>query len=240
MITVDHLSKSYQRNAAVRAVSFTCGSGTVTGLLGPNGSGKSTVLRLVCGRVAPSAGRAFVNGVDYSGVPNLGRRVGALLGDEPPFHTFTARAALTISAKFIGVREERVGEMLRLAGLPARIEESPLGEYSPGHRRRFDLVRALLGDPNVLVLDEPVAGLDADGAAWMWERIRDFAAGGGTVLLSSRSPQEVEPVVDQVVLLSEGAVAWRGGRDEMFRGAGAFGRIPAARRPVGRAAGAAG
>ncbi|SDZ16654.1 ABC-2 type transport system ATP-binding protein [Micromonospora pattaloongensis] len=220
MIAVEHLSKRYGRHAAVEDVSFVCEPGTVTGFLGPNGAGKSTTMRMICGLTPPSSGGATVCGVGYRHLPNPGRQVGVLLDAAAQHAGRTGREALTLSAQLIGVDRRAVEEKLDLVGLNAVAAKRRVRAYSLGMRQRLGLAQALLGDPRVLILDEPANGLDPEGIYWMRGLLREFADRGGTVLLSSHLLREVEAVADQLVVIGRGRVVARGSKRELLAGAG--------------------
>ncbi|MFI7425375.1 ABC transporter ATP-binding protein [Micromonospora sp. NPDC049836] len=220
MITVEHLTKRYGPHAAVEDVSFRCEPGTVTGFLGPNGAGKSTTLRMICGLTPPTAGRATVIGRAYRELPSPGREIGVLLDASAQHSGRTGREALALAAGTMGVDRAQVGAKLDLVGLNATAARRRVGAYSLGMRQRLGLALALLGDPRVLILDEPANGLDPEGIFWMRGLLRDFADRGGTVLLSSHLLREVEAVADRLVVIGGGRVVAQGGKDELLAGAG--------------------
>jgi ABC-2 type transport system ATP-binding protein len=206
MIEVRGLTKRYGDRTVVDDVSFTCRPGTVTGFLGPNGAGKSTTLRMVCGLAAPSAGTATVLGRPYRQLRNPGRRVGVLLDASAQHPGRTGREVLTLAALTMGVDPRRVPELLERVGLDERAARRRVRAYSLGMRQRLGIALALLGDPEVLILDEPANGLDPEGIAWMRRLLRSFADRGGTVLLSSHLLAEVEAIADRVVVIHTGRV----------------------------------
>jgi ABC-2 type transport system ATP-binding protein len=220
MITVEHLSKRYGRHPAVDDVSFTCAPGTVTGFLGPNGAGKSTTMRMICGLTPPSAGTATVDGVPYRRLGNPGRRIGVLLDASAQHAGRTGREVLTLAAMTMGVERRRVDESLAQVGLNATAAKRRVKAYSLGMRQRLGLAHALLGDPGVLILDEPANGLDPEGIFWMRGLLRDFADRGGTVLLSSHLLREVEAVADQLVVIGGGRIVAQGAKDELLAASG--------------------
>jgi ABC-2 type transport system ATP-binding protein len=204
------LTKSFGRATAVRDLSVTVTPG-VTGFLGPNGAGKTTTLRMVLGLVRPTAGTATIGGVRYADLPHPRRTVGALL-DATGFHPGrTGRQHLLISAEASGLPRARVDEVLDLVELPP---SRRIGSYSLGMRQRLGLATALLGDPEVLILDEPGNGLDPAGAAWLRRLLRKRAASGGTVLISSHVLAEVAQTVDRVVILDGGSLRHEGPLDD--------------------------
>ncbi|MER6592686.1 ATP-binding cassette domain-containing protein [Micromonospora purpureochromogenes] len=220
MITVEHLTKRYGPYAVVDDVSFRCESGTVTGFLGPNGAGKSTTMRMICGLTPPTSGGATVAGRPYRQLTNPGREIGVLLDASAQHAGRTGREALTLAARTLGVDRRQVAAKLDLVGLNATAAKRRVGAYSLGMRQRLGLALALLGDPRVLVLDEPANGLDPEGIFWMRGLLRDFADRGGTVLLSSHLLREVEAVADRLVVIGGGRVVAQGGKDELLAGTG--------------------
>jgi len=220
MIAVDHLTKRYGSQLAVDDVSFVCEPGTVTGFLGPNGAGKSTTLRMICGLTPPSAGSATVLGTSYRKLDNPGRRVGVLLDASAQHQGRTGREVLAVSAQVLGVPARRVGELLELVGLDRQAARKRVGTYSLGMRQRLGIAHALLGDPGVLVLDEPANGLDPEGIYWMRGLLRDFADHAGTVLLSSHLLAEVEAIADQLIVIGKGRIVAEGAKHELLASAG--------------------
>ncbi|WP_405094627.1 ABC transporter ATP-binding protein [Micromonospora sp. NBC_01412] len=220
MIEVEHLTKRYGGRAAVDDVSFTCAPGSVTGFLGPNGAGKSTTMRMICGLAPPTGGTARVCGVPYRRLANPGREVGVLLDASAQHSGRTGREVLALAAATMGVPRREVDVKLDLVGLGAGAARRRVGAYSLGMRQRLGLAHALLGDPRVLILDEPANGLDPEGIFWMRGLLRDFADRGGAVLLSSHLLREVEAVADQLVVIGGGRVVASGGTDELLADAG--------------------
>ncbi|MCX4386439.1 ATP-binding cassette domain-containing protein [Micromonospora peucetia] len=220
MISVEHLTKRYGRHAAVDDVSFRCEPGTVTGFLGPNGAGKSTTMRMICGLTPPSGGGATVGGRPYRDLPNPGREIGVLLDASAQHAGRTGREALTVAAETMGVDRRQVTSKLDLVGLNEVAAKRRVRAYSLGMRQRLGLALALLGDPRVLILDEPANGLDPEGIFWMRGLLRDFADRGGTVLLSSHLLREVEAVADRLVVIGGGRIVAQGDKDELLAGGG--------------------
>ncbi|KGM13379.1 ABC transporter ATP-binding protein [Cellulomonas bogoriensis] len=218
MITAQHLTKRYGDHAAVDDVSFTAQPGRVTGFLGPNGAGKSTTMRMVCGLTVPTAGHATVLGRPLRSTPNPGRTVGVLLDASAQHAGRTGRETLALSARLMGLPPRRVEEVLEIVGLTAAESRKRTRGYSLGMRQRLGLAHALLGDPTVLILDEPANGLDPAGIRWMRELVRDFAAQGGTVLLSSHLLREMEAVCDDLVIIGGGRILAQGSAGELLRG----------------------
>lgn len=220
MIESDGLTKRLGGRVVVQDVSFRCEPGTVTGFLGPNGAGKTTTMRMIVGLSQPDGGSATVLGTSYRALPNPGRRVGILLDAAAQHAGRRGREALLVSAQMMGVEEGRVDQLLDRVGLERSAAGKRVREYSLGMRQRLGLAHALLGDPEVLILDEPANGLDPEGMRWMRELLRDFADRGGTVLLSSHLLHEVEAVADQMVIIGGGKVVAQGTREELLSGAG--------------------
>jgi ABC-2 type transport system ATP-binding protein len=220
MIESEGLTKRFGGRTVLHDVSFRCDPGTVTGFLGPNGAGKTTTMRLLCGLSRPDAGRATVLGGPYQDLPNPGRRVGILLDAGAQHGGRRGREALAVSAQLIGVDEQRVDALIERVGLDHHAARKRVKQYSLGMRQRLGIAHALLGEPEVLILDEPANGLDPEGMRWMRELLRDFADRGGTVLLSSHLLREVEAVADQLVIIGGGRVVAQGSRAELLAGAG--------------------
>jgi ABC-2 type transport system ATP-binding protein len=220
MIKVEHLSKRYGAHPAVDDISFTCAPGTVTGFLGPNGAGKSTTMRMICGLTPPTAGTATVDGVPYRRLGNPGRRIGVLLDASAQHSGRTGREVLTLAALTMGIERRKVEESLDRVGLNAAAAKRRVKAYSLGMRQRLGLAYALLGDPGILILDEPANGLDPEGIFWMRGLLRDFADRGGTVLLSSHLLREVEAVADQLVVIGAGRIVAQGAKDELLAASG--------------------
>ena len=222
MISIDSLTKRYGGTPVLSDVSFSCAHGTVTGFLGPNGAGKSTTLRALCGLTPPTSGTATVGGLPYRKLPNPGRRVGVLLDAGAQHPGRTGREVLTLAAMTLGVERRRVAELLGFVGLAGKPERKRVGQYSLGMRQRLGIAQALLGDPQVLVLDEPANGLDPEGIRWMRDLLRDFADRGGVVLLSSHLLTEVEALADRLVVISGGRVVAQGTKEQLLARSGTY------------------
>jgi len=208
-IEVRGLSKTFGRVTAIRDVSFTAPQGKVTGLLGPNGSGKTTTLRIVLGLVRATAGDALIGGVRYGDLIRPRRVVGAML-ESTGFHPGRrARDHLRVLADADGIPARRVDEVLDLAGL-SDAARRPVRKFSLGMRQRLGLAAALLGDPQVLVLDEPANGLDPGGTAWLRTTLRDLAGEGRTIVVASHALGEVTRTADHVVIVSAGELRFAG------------------------------
>ena len=208
-VEVRGLTKTFGRVTAVRGMSFTAPPGKVTGFLGPNGSGKTTTLRIVLGLVRPDAGGALIGGVPYGRLARPRRTVGALL-EASGFHPGRrARDHLLVLADAAGVAGTRVDEVLGQVGLAAAADRR-VREFSLGMRQRLGLAGALLGDPQVLLLDEPANGLDPAGIAWLRGLLRGLADDGRTVIVASHVLSEIAQTADHVVIVSDGQVRFAG------------------------------
>jgi ABC-2 type transport system ATP-binding protein len=218
MIEANKLTKRYGGRTAARDVSFRCEPGTVTGFLGPNGAGKSTTLKMLCGMAQPTGGHATVLGQPFAELPNPGRRVGVLIDASAQHSGRRGAEVLATSAQLMGVDQKRVGQMLELVGLDGSAGRKRIGKYSLGMRQRLGIAHALLGDPEVLILDEPANGLDPEGMRWMRTLLRDFADRGGTVLLSSHLLGEVQATADRLVVIARGEIVAQGSPGELTGG----------------------
>ncbi len=202
-IVVSGLTKRFGSLVAVDHLDFTVEPGRVTGFLGPNGAGKTTTLRMLLGLVQPTSGSATIGGRNYRDLPNPLRAVGAAL-ESTNFHPGrSGRNHLRVLAAASGIPDRRVDELLELVGIPAAARQRA-GGYSMGMRQRLSLAGALLGDPQVLLLDEPANGLDPEGIRWLRGLLRHLASQGKTVLVSSHMLSEVEQTVDDVVIIANG------------------------------------
>ncbi|WP_409483183.1 ABC transporter ATP-binding protein [Arsenicicoccus dermatophilus] len=224
MIEIDHLTKRYGAFTALDDVSFSARPGVVTGFLGPNGAGKSTAMRILCGLTPATSGQARVLGRRYAELPNPAARVGTLLDASAQHGGRSGREVLTLAAIAIGVPLSRVDEMLSLVGLSPDESRRRLRNYSLGMRQRLGIAGALLGDPQVLILDEPANGLDPQGIHWMRELLRGYAAQGRTVLLSSHLLHEVEQTADEIVMIGRGRIVAQGSKAELLGAQGVVAR----------------
>ena len=203
VVSVQHLSKTFGTVQAVDDLTFEVGPGRVTGFLGPNGAGKTTTLRMLLGLVVPTSGTTTIGGRMYHDLGTPGRVVGAAL-EASSFHPGrSARDHLRVLAPQVGVPTTRCDEVLELVGL-ADAARRRTGGFSLGMRQRLGLASTLLGDPKVLLLDEPANGLDPEGIAWLRSLLRYLAGQGRTVLVSSHVLSEVQQTVDDVVIIAKG------------------------------------
>jgi ABC-2 type transport system ATP-binding protein len=218
LIDVQGLSKRFGRTQAVADLSFRVEPGTITGFLGPNGAGKSTTLRSILGLVRPDAGRATVLGVTYRELDRPLHRVGAVLEASEVHPGRSGMNHLRVQAAAAGLPRSRVEEVLALVELTAAAKRRVKG-YSLGMRQRLGLATALLGDPEVLVLDEPANGLDPAGIRWLRDLLRSLAAEGRTILVSSHVLAEVAQTVDRVVIIHRGRLIQQATIQEVLAGA---------------------
>jgi ABC-2 type transport system ATP-binding protein len=222
MITVERLTKTYGGFRAVDDVTFTCRPGAVTGFLGPNGAGKTTTMRVIAGLTPATSGSATIAGVHYQDIPNPGTQVGVLLDASAQHAGRTGREVLTMGALTMGLPRARVDEMLELVSLSPAEAKRRVRNYSLGMRQRLGIAHALLGDPRILILDEPANGLDPAGIHWMRGLLRDYANRGGTVLLSSHLLHEVEVIADELIVIGQGRIVAQGTKAELLQRAGTF------------------
>ena len=216
-ITVERLTKRYGETLAVDDLSFTVEAGRVTGFLGPNGSGKSTTMRALLGLIRPTSGRALVLGKQFHELKNPVRTVGASLDARDVHPGRTGRSHLRTLAAAAGLPNSRVDEVLDMTELtPAR--DRRVKGYSMGMRQRLALAAALLGDPRILMLDEPANGLDPQGMRWLRDILVALAAEGRAVLISSHVLSEVEQTVDSVVVIGAGRLVMQGSLQDLVAG----------------------
>jgi len=220
MITIESVSRTYGDFTAVDDVSFTAQPGRVTGFLGPNGAGKSTTMRIIVGLTTATSGTATVAGRRYVDLPNPGLEVGVLLDASAQHAGRTGREILTIAQRFMGLPRSCVAEMLATVSLTPTEASRRVRDYSLGMRQRLGIATALIGDPEVLILDEPANGLDPAGIRWMRGLLRDYADRGGTVLLSSHLLHEIEVIADDLVVIGNGRIVAQGAKSELLRSAG--------------------
>jgi ABC-2 type transport system ATP-binding protein len=214
-IVVEHLSKQYKQLRAVDDLSFTVRSGRVTGFLGPNGAGKTTTLRMLLNLVAPTSGSATIGGRRYVDLDDPIRHVGAVLEASSAHRGRTGVNHLRVICRAAGLPRRRADEALELVGLTPAAGRKFKG-YSLGMRQRLGIAAAMLGDPRVLILDEPANGLDPEGIRWMRDLLRALAAEGRTVLVSSHLLSEMQLMAEDVVILAAGRLIRQGPVDEVL------------------------
>jgi ABC-2 type transport system ATP-binding protein len=203
LIAVDQLTKRYRGATAVDDLSFTVPKGMITGFLGPNGAGKTTTLRVLLGLALPTSGQATIDGRRYRNLGSPLGTVGAVLEASNYHPARSGRNHLRVMAAAAGIRASRVDETLQEVELTGAATRR-VGTYSLGMRQRLSVAAALLGEPQLLVLDEPANGLDPEGMRWLRNFLRSFAAGGGTVFVSSHVLAEVAQLADEVVIIHRG------------------------------------
>ncbi len=220
MITVESLTRKYGGFTAVDDVTFEAEAGRVTGFLGPNGAGKSTTMRVMVGLTPPTSGSATIAGRRFADLPNPGLEVGVLLDASAQHAGRTGREILTIAQRTMGLPRARVDEMLDVVSLTEHEAGRRVRNYSLGMRQRLGIATALIGDPEVLILDEPANGLDPAGIRWMRDLLRGYANRGGTVLLSSHLLHEIEVIADDLVVIGHGRIVAQGTKAELLEAAG--------------------
>ncbi|MDP2772964.1 MAG: ATP-binding cassette domain-containing protein [Nocardioides sp.] len=220
MISIDSLTRKYGAFTAVDNVSFEARTGRVTGFLGPNGAGKSTTMRVMVGLTPPTSGSALIDGRRFADLPNPGLEVGVLLDASAQHAGRTGREILTIAQRTMGLPKSSVDAMLERVSLSDTEADRRVRNYSLGMRQRLGIATALIGDPHVLILDEPANGLDPAGIRWMRDLLRDYADRGGTVLLSSHLLHEIEVIADDLVVIGQGRIVAQGTKAELLEAAG--------------------
>jgi len=224
MITIDSLTKKYGGKTVVHDISFTAQPGRVTGFLGPNGAGKSTSMRMMVGLTKPTSGSATISGRRFADLPNPAREVGVMLDASAQHAGRTGREILTVAQQIMDVPARRVDELLDVVSLTEAEADQRVGGYSLGMRQRLGIAATLIGDPTVLILDEPANGLDPAGIRWMRDLLRDYADQGGTVLLSSHLLAEIEIIADDIVMIGKGRIVSQGSKAELLRADGTVAR----------------
>ena len=208
-VEIQGLTKDFGQHRVVDDVTFEVPEGTITGFLGPNGAGKTTTLRMALGLVTPTAGQALIGGKRYGDLANPRRTVGALL-EATGFHTGrSGRDHLRVLAQITGLPESRIDEVLAQVDLGPAANDR-VRTYSLGMKQRLGLAAALLGDPEVLILDEPANGLDPAGMAWLRGLLKGLAREGRSVLVSSHVLSEVQQTATNVVIIQEGVLRYSG------------------------------
>ncbi|UUY05093.1 ATP-binding cassette domain-containing protein [Svornostia abyssi] len=223
-IEVAGLSKTFGATTAVQDLSFTVDQGRIVGFLGPNGAGKTTTLRMVLGLVRPTAGTATINGVAYVGLDDPVRTVGAVLDGGALHPGRSGRNHLRSYARASGIGDDRVEELLAMVGLTDAANRRA-GGYSLGMRQRLGLATALLGDPKILILDEPANGLDPQGIRWLRDFLRHLANQGCAILVSSHGLAEISQMVDDVVVIDRGRSIAQAPLEQLMASAGGGMRV---------------
>jgi ABC-2 type transport system ATP-binding protein len=216
-IVVEGLVKRYRSTVAVDDLSFRCRRGRITGFLGPNGAGKTTTLQVLLGLTRPEAGRAELNGQEVTELSEPATTVGALLDHGGAHPGRSGRNHLGVLATAAGLPRERVDAVLDLVGM-TEVADRRVRSFSLGMRQRLGIAAALLGSPEILILDEPANGLDPAGMRWLRDLLRHIADDGGTVLVSSHVLSEVAQTVDDLVIIGHGRLLTSGPLDELAAG----------------------
>lgn len=216
-IEFHELVKKYGASAAVNNLSAEVHEGRITGFFGPNGAGKSTALRCLLGLASPTSGEALIKGVHYRDIQDPLRKVGAVLDSSGFNQGMSARKSLRIIAATAGITDERIDEVLDLVELTNSADRRTKG-YSLGMKQRLSLAAALLGNPEILVLDEPANGLDPIGIAWLRGFLRGLADKGHTILVSSHQLAEMQHTVDDVLIINNGKLIAEGPIAEVAKG----------------------
>lgn len=216
-ITIRQVSKTYGKKKVLDDVSFEVISGEITLLAGPNGAGKSTLLRIMCGLEKPDGGTLLINGSSYQDLNDPIQQVGSLLDATWLNADLSAAQNLMVLAELAGIDRARVNVCLEHTGL-ARVADRPVAQFSLGMRQRCGIAAALLGNPKILILDEPVNGLDPAGMAWLNGFLRRHCERGGTVLLSSHFLADSELLASRVVILGKGRTLWQGRMNDLTEG----------------------
>ncbi|HEU4421888.1 MAG TPA: ATP-binding cassette domain-containing protein [Pilimelia sp.] len=223
-IVVSGLTKQYRKVRAVDNLSFTVEPGRVTGFLGPNGAGKTTTLRMILNLVTPTAGTATIGGHRYADVPEPLRHVGAVLEASSAHKGRTGINHLRVICTAAGLPKQRADEMMAMVGLTPAAKRKFKG-YSLGMRQRLGIAAAMLGDPHVLILDEPANGLDPEGIRWMRDLLKAYASQGRTVLVSSHLLSEMELLADNIVIIAAGKLVTQGTVDQVIGGMSTAARV---------------
>jgi ABC-2 type transport system ATP-binding protein len=224
VVRAESLTKRFGNLTAVDDLSFELEAGTITGFLGPNGAGKTTTLRMLLGLAEPTVGRALIFERPYVEIERPALRIGAVL-EATDFHPGrSGRNHLRTLSRAVGIPDSRVDDVLRTVELERAARRRVKG-YSLGMRQRLGLAAALLGDPELLVLDEPANGLDPEGVRWLRDFLRDFARGGHTVLVSSHVLAEVAQTVDHVLIINRGRLVRESRLDELTATVGGAVRV---------------
>ena len=218
-VQVRGLTKRYRAVTALDEVSLELTAGRVYLLVGPNGAGKTTLLRVLAGLARPTRGSVRIHGRPFSSLQRPAHVLGACLDPIRLPALRSGRQHLACLATAAGLPRQRVDEVLDMAGLPAKVASRRAGTYSLGTRQRLTLAAALLGDPQVIVLDEPTTGLDVHGVAWLRRQLRDWAGAGRTVLVASHSLTELAAMADRLLVLDQGRLIREAARGELDHGA---------------------
>lgn len=216
MIELKNLTKTFKDKTAVENLSLVIRPGVVTGFLGPNGAGKSTTMKMILGLMKPTEGTVLIDGTKYQDLPNPLSKIGAFLDGNAVHPKYTAKQHLEFIATASGLPMERVVDVLQLTGLD-KVMDKQIGEFSLGMKQRLGIAAALIGDPESIILDEPFNGLDVEGIHWLRKLIKDLAAQGKAVLVSSHLMSEIQAIADRVIVLAQGKLVADMTIDEMMK-----------------------
>ena len=216
MIKIANVTKKYGGFTAVSDASFEVPTGSITGFLGPNGAGKSTLLRSIVGLTTPDSGTITIAGSSYQSLPEPARVAGVLLDASAQHNGRTGAEVLNLTRIGLGLPKNAVAEMLDIVGLTQAESKRRVGNYSLGMRQRLGIANALFGKPQYLILDEPANGLDPAGIKWMRNLLSQFAAAGGTVLLSSHLIHEIAAIANDLVVIGNGKILAAGSTKELL------------------------
>lgn len=219
MIQVENVTKKYGSTTAVDHLSFDVKPGIITGFLGPNGAGKSTTMRMMLGLDQPTSGKVTINGREYRDFEQPIREVGALLDAKAVYGKRSARSHLTWMARASDISSDRVHTVLDMVGLSS-VANKQVGDFSLGMSQRLGIAAALLGDPKVLLFDEPVNGLDPEGIRWFRTLMKDLANEGRTILVSSHLMSEMQATADHVIVIGKGKLVADAPIDQVVNGGG--------------------
>jgi len=217
MIEVAHLTKRYNSLVAIEDVSFSVMPGTITGFVGPNGAGKSTTMRCIVGLTKPTSGSSSVLGTEYKLLENPSKRIGVILDASRLHPGRSGYSTLKIAATLNGTSDVEINRVLEQCGLTKKEGKRKVKAYSLGMRQRLCIAQALLTKPEVLILDEPVNGLDPEGIRWIRTLLKDYADKGGTVLLSSHLLSEVQKIADHIIMICGGKILADKSLDELLK-----------------------
>lgn len=206
MIIVSHLTKTYNGKTILNDISFEVKPGLITGFVGPNGAGKSTTLRCLLGLTRTSSGEATIFGKQYVDIKNPCKSIGSVLDASRLYLGRSGYSTLKIAATILNVPYSRIDVALKECGLTSEEGKMKIKSYSLGMRQRLCIAQALLGEPKILILDEPINGLDPEGILWIRKFLKNFTSTGGTVLISSHILSEMQKLADQIIMIGEGEI----------------------------------
>lgn len=206
MITISHLTKKYKSTIAINDVTFEIERGKITGFVGPNGAGKSTTIKCILGLIKPTSGTVKIMGDEYSSLEKPSSIIGNVLDSSRLHPGRTGYSTLKIASDIIGCSDERIRDVLKECGLTMEEAKRRIKTYSLGMRQRLCIAQALLSEPQMLILDEPMNGLDPQGILWMRKFLKTFTDKGGTVFVSSHLLSEIQKIADHVIVICQGKI----------------------------------